>query len=123
MNANSPMLAEGTMMWALRRNLVSAIARANVRFLHDRLCFAARRSPRLLSSAAGKRVPASSRTAILLPPPGLVGSNGSSGTLRSLGPLGRALAERRLASVVSLQSSTWSNTCNVAVILQQRSCH
>ena len=29
-----------SMMWALRRNLGSAIARANVRFLHDRLCFA-----------------------------------------------------------------------------------
>ena len=40
MNAGSPMLAKGTMMWALRRNLGSAIARANVRFLHDRLCFA-----------------------------------------------------------------------------------
>ena len=59
--------------------------------------WAARRSPRLLSSAAGKRVPASSRTAILPPPPGLVGSNDSSGPLRSLGPPGRALAESRLA--------------------------
>ena len=40
MNANSPMMAKGTVVWALRRNLGSAIARANVRFLHDRLCFA-----------------------------------------------------------------------------------
>ena len=40
MNADSPGTAKGTVMWALRRNMGSAIARANVRFLHDRLCFA-----------------------------------------------------------------------------------
>jgi len=40
MNAASPMAAKGTMMWALRRKIASAATRANVRFLHDRLCFA-----------------------------------------------------------------------------------
>ena len=40
MNAASPVAAKGTMTWALRRKIATAVTRANVRYLHDRLCFA-----------------------------------------------------------------------------------